>query len=198
MNKRVLLFPVLLIAIFFTFRYCSDKPENVVEEKPVPLAVSRNSADFNQLFSRLLDSYYALKEAFVNTDTVKVNSAAAELARNADSLDVNQISGDSSGTVRETAKYFAGTISGSAKGIAGEQELNNKLREFNMITDALWSLTRTVQFDRQKIYYHFCPVAFDNTGAYWLSDKKDTRNPYTAINSTSCGEVTDSVDYSNR
>src|SRR5687767_14976998 len=123
MNRRVLFFSVLLIAIFFIFRYCSDNPDKIVEQKPVSLSVSHNSATFNQLFSRLLASYYSLKEAFVNSDTIKVNSAAGDLARSADSLDVSQIRGDTSGTVKETAKYFAGTISGSASAIAGEQDV---------------------------------------------------------------------------
>nr|MBA4168268.1 DUF3347 domain-containing protein [Chitinophagaceae bacterium] len=62
----------------------------------------------------------------------------------------------------------------------------------------LWSLTRTVKFDGQKVYYQFCPMAFKNQGAYWLSDKREIRNPYLSSKMPTCGEIADSVDYSKR
>jgi Cu(I)/Ag(I) efflux system membrane fusion protein len=98
--------------------------------------------------------------------------------------------------IRETAKSFATNISGSAKTMADEGKIEDKLREFNIITDALWSLTRTVKYGGQKVYYQFCSQALDNMGGYWLSDKIDTDNPY--IRTQSCSEVNDSLDYSTR
>jgi hypothetical protein len=199
MSKRFVLFSILVVIIFLLFRYCSSKPEEIVEEeKPVPLGVSQNSDAFNQLFDRLLQSYFLLKETFVAGDPSKINAAASALLTNADSLNINEIRGDTSGTIRENAKYFTATISGSATAIKGDTKMEDKLREFDIITDALWSLTRTVKYDRQKIYYQFCPMAFDNRGAYWLSDKRDVRNPYFAGKMTDCGEVADSVDYGKR
>lgn len=194
MNKRFLILSVLLVGIFLAFRYCGDKPdqEKVPEQKPAPLS-SAVSGSFTESFGKLLQSYFALKEAFMNADTVKANSAATMLSAYSDSLKVEEITGDTSGTIRETAKYFAGTISGSAKALSAEPKTDDKLREFNMITDALWGLTRTVKYDGQKVYYQFCSEAFDNTGAYWLSDAIDKGNPY--ISNKTCSEVRDSLNY---
>ena len=198
MNKRVIIVSLLLVSIFLIFKYCSNKPEqpNDVEQKPAPLNVSKNSGAFDDSFSKLLESYYALKNAFVNADISKINAAAAQLQQNTDGLNIDEIQGDTSGMIRETAKSFATNISGSAKTMAGEGKIEDKLREFNMITDALWSLTRTVKYGGQKVYYQFCSQALDNMGGYWLSDKIDTDNPY--IRTQGCGEVNDSLDYSTR
>ena len=200
MNRRVLIFSVLIISILVVFEFCGTRPDQdkVVEQKPSPLNVSQNSGTFNESFSNLLLTYYSLKEAFVNADTSKVNSAAVQLMERADSLNADEIKGDTSGTIRETAKYFAVTISGSAKAMAGENKMQDKLREFNMITDALWGLTRTVKYDGQKVYYQFCSLAFDNTGGYWLSDKIDAGNPYITDKTKNCSEVNDSLDYGKR
>lgn len=200
MSKRVILFSLLVICIFLVFKYCSTKPEqeNVEEQKPAPLSVSENSGAFNESFSKLLQSYFSLKNAFVKADAAGVNSAATQLGRNADSLGINEIQGDTSGMIRETAKSFATNISGSAKTITGQNKIEDKLREFNMITDALWSLTRTVKYGGQKVYYQFCPAALDNMGGYWLSDKIDADNPYIRDNSKACSEVNDSLDYSRK
>ena len=196
MNKRVVIFSVLVITIFFAFRFCSNKPEQerVVEPKPAPLTVSQNSAPFNESFSNLLQSYYALKDAFVKGDLKEVNSAAAQLANKAEGLNINEIKGDSS--IRETAKYFGSTISASAKTITSEVQPDAQFSEFNTITDAMWSLTRTVKYDQQKIYYHFCPKALDERGGYWLSDTIETNNPYGQ--KETCSDVTDSLDYSKK
>jgi hypothetical protein len=200
MNRRVLTLSVLLIASFFLFRFCTNnkKEEKVPEPKPTPLTINENSGPFTQSFTKLLASYYLLKDALVASDTIKANAASLQVSLNADNLKTAEIQGDTSGMIRETAQSFAMTISGSAKALPAEKDIENKRKELNMITDALWSLTRTVRYDGQKVYYQFCPMAFDNTGAYWLSDNNEVRNPYFGSKMLNCGEVTDSLDYSKK
>src|SRR5690606_5359064 len=143
-----------------------------------------------------LSSYYALKDALVDEDTARANIASQALLIDADSLKTDEIQGDTSGTIIQAAQYFAATINGSAAALAAEKSIEAKRREFEMITDALWSLTRTVQFDGQKVYYQYCPMAFDDKGAYWLSNSREIRNPYFGSKMLKCGEVADSLDYS--
>lgn len=176
----------------------SSSHEQQADERTAPLSVSGLSAPFNQSFKQVLNSYFELKEALVASDTVKANAAAASLQLNADNLKYDELKGDTSGMIRETAQTFSSTISGSANAITGEKTLDDKRREFNMISDALWNLTRTVRFDGEKLYYQYCPMAFDNTGGYWLSRNIEVRNPYLGEKMVSCGEVTDSLDYSKK
>jgi hypothetical protein len=198
MKRRALTLSVILLSVFVIFRFCNSKPEEVKNEKETPLSVAENSGPFNQSFNSLLNSYLSLKEALVESDSARANQAALQLRANADSLRVDQIHGDTSGTIKETAEYFRGTIHSSAEALAQDPGLENKRKEFEMITDALWSLTRTVKYGGQKVYYQYCPMAFDNKGAYWISDKRDIRNPYFGDKMLKCGEVADSLDYSKR
>jgi Cu(I)/Ag(I) efflux system membrane fusion protein len=39
-------------------------------------------------------------------------------------------------------------------------------------------------------------MAFDNKGAYWLSDQAKIRNPYFGDKMLECGEVKDTLNYS--
>ena len=132
----------------------------------------------------------------VASDSVKANAASRELVIHADSLQINEITGDSTGMIKETAKTFTATISGSAQALASEKTLEAKRKEFEMLSDALWSLTRTVKYDGEKVYYQYCPMAFDNKGAYWLSNQAIIRNPYFGEEMLECGKVEDSLDYS--
>lgn len=194
-NTFALFLPALVMAALF--QCCKSGKQDVsVQEKSEPLSVSGVSEPFKESFTEMLNSYYALKDALTAGDSVKVNAAATTLKLSAENLKVNEIDGDTTGTIRETAQSFTGTITGSATALALESDLEAKRREFNMITDALWSLTRTVRYNAQKVYYLYCPMAFDNTGAYWLSASREVNNPYFGDKMKNCGEVADSLDYS--
>ena len=188
---------LLVIAISFTILSCggSDKKAAEQKEEPVaPLKSSKNSEALNQSFAKLLASYYDVKDALVASDSIKANTAAAALVVNADSLLVSEIV-DSSGLLKTTASNFAATISGSAKGLMGEKDLEAKRREFQMISEAMYDLTRTIRYDQQKVYHQYCPMAFDNTGAYWLSNEEQIKNPYFGSKMLSCGETRDSLNF---
>lgn len=168
------------------------------------LTASKNSEVFNASFEKLLNSYFDLKSTLIDYDTAKMNAVAARLAASADSLKTDEIKGDSTGAIKETAKNFAGTISGSAKGLAGETDIIKKKREFQMISDALYDLVRTVKYDRQKLYHQHCPMAFnDEEEAYWISNSSKIENPYMGKkhprykgSMIECGDITDSLDFS--
>lgn len=200
MFRRPLFFVLIAVVIIALFWYCNSKPERVREPqaKPAPLTIDENSSEFTRSFDKLLAAYYALKDALVASDTTLANTASVDLGKQAGGLQVDQIKGDTSGMIRETAKVFASNINSSAETLPKEGGLEAKRKEFEVISDALWSLARTVRYDGQKVFYQYCPMAFDNSGAYWLSDSREVRNPYFGSKMPKCGELADSLDYSKR
>ena len=195
MKRVVLLVIILAVAGFLAYKFFWKKDDSVAQDKQKPLSIGENSGTFNESYDKLLTAYYGVKDALVASDTVKANKAAKELATAADSLKLDEIKGDSTGVIKETAKNYSGTITGSALGLAGEKDIELKRKEFEMLSDAVLNLTRTVQYSGQKIYYLFCPMAFDNKGAYWLSNVSEIKNPYFGDKMLTCGSVQDSLDY---
>lgn len=197
--KRVFLFSVLILVsvvlFYFLFIKNSDKNEGPHEQ---PLAIGENTNVFNQSFQTMLDAYFSLNTALSSNDTAAVNRFALELAIAADSLKVNEIQGDSTGMIKQTAEVYQGTISGSARGLAGESTLEQKQREFEMISDAIWTVTRTVKYDRKKLFYMFCDKAISGKGAYWVSENTAGGNPYMTTKEPSCNTIQDSLDYSKK
>lgn len=199
--KKTLIVVIALAVIVLIARpfFCNsdDKStENAVNTKQQPLSISENTDVFKQSFTQLLNAYSNLKDALVLSDTGKASAAALALRAAADSLKVNEIKGDSTGVIKETASSFTSTITGSALALAAEKDLKGKRKEFEMIADAMWSLTRTVRYSSQKVYWQFCPMAFDNKGAYWMSYEREIKNPYFGSEMLNCGSVEDSLDYS--
>ncbi len=199
MKKRLL--PVLILLVvaaggFAAYQFLWKKDDKPAGEKQKPLAIEENSGTFNQSYAQLLAAYYQVKDALVASDTAKASAAGRELVTAADSLKVGEIQGDSTGKLKEVAKVFSGTISGSAQALVGEQDINGKRKEFEMIADAIWNLTRAVRYGGQKVYWQYCPMAFNNKGAYWLSNDRDIKNPYFGSQMLECGSTEDSLDYS--
>jgi hypothetical protein len=195
MKRLLLMIVVLAVAGYAAYKFFGEKDKATEKVKPQALSVGASTGAFNESFNALLGSYFAVKDALVASDTVKANAAAAELAINSENLKINEIAGDSTGVIKETAKNFGGTITGSALALAAEANIEAKRREFEMISDALWSLSRTVKYNGEKIYYQHCPMAFNNEGANWLSREAAIRNPYFGDKMLTCGSVQDSLNY---
>jgi len=62
----------------------------------------------------------------------------------------------------------------------------------------MYTLIQTVRYKGQKLYWDYCPMAFDNNGAYWLSFEREIKNPYFGSKMLNCGSVEDSLDYSKK
>ena len=128
----------------------------------------------------------------------RATASARELVVAADSLKVEEIKGDSTGALKSTAVSFTSSISNYARGLADGADISAKRKEFEMIADAMWNLTRTVQYDGKILYWHYCPMAFNNRGAYWMSDEREIQNPYFGSAMPDCGDVQDSLNFSAR
>jgi hypothetical protein len=196
MKKAIPVLILLIAGVAAYFIFFKKDEKRAEGEKQKPLALEDNSNVFNTSYNKMLAAYISVKDALVASDTSKASAAARQLAIAADSLRVNEIKGDS--MLKETARNFASTVSSSALGLAGEPDIKAKRKEFQMIADAMWTLTQTVQYDGQKLYWHYCPMAFNNSGAYWLSNERQIRNPYFGNEMLECGSVQDSLDYSKK
>lgn len=195
--KKIIIWLLILAAASmliyqFVVKKQFDEPQ-VDESKPI--VMKNSSPGFTQSYDTLLFAYYALKDALVASDASAADAAAAKLKMAADSIQLNELDSDSTGLIRETATSYIGTINVSVDALLQEKDLEAKRKEFEIISDALWSLTRTVQYQGGTVYYQFCPMAFNNKGAYWLSNSNQIRNPYFGDKMLKCGSTQDSLSY---
>jgi hypothetical protein len=204
MRKAFLLAVVLAVALGITYLvlHKSNSANNIPEEKVSPLTVNSNSSVFNRSFEAVLNSYYQLSDAFFASDTSRISASAEKLHQAVDSIRFDQFKADSS--VEQTAESVAQSIPGEIAGLRGEKTMEQKKREFNMITADLYSLIRVVKYDGSIIYHMSCATAFaDSTAGDWLSASNKIVNPYLGGNDPAnkqnlpdCGELKDSLHFS--
>lgn len=186
----------MAIAALAILTSCGGSSENTPAEeakKDEPLTQTKNSTDFNVKFTDLLNNYYHLKDAFVLSNSDMATSSASLLVTSADGLKLDEVKADSS--IVEMAKGYLQTVSSEAKALGEEKDIEAKRKSFQMISDAMYDLVRTVRFDKDVVYHQFCPMAFNDAGAYWLSATADVKNPYFGKKMLTCGEVKDSIDF---
>lgn len=198
MKKVIVAVLILAIAGLVAWKLFGGKKEEKPQEKQKPVPLGKNTGPFNESFAHLLTSYYTLKESLIASDSVKAAAAAATLKNASDSLKVEEIKGDSTGMIKETARSYMGTLSTTAQVLVGAKTLEDQRRQFATIADAMWTITRTVQYSGEKVYWQHCPMAFNNEGAYWMSNEAGIRNPFFGNKMLTCGSTEDSLDYSKK
>ena len=196
MKKLLICFPLLVLMACGGNKDEQAQNPETSNEATAPLAKSQNSDAFNTSFETMLSDYYNLKDGMVkSTSSVasSVDSAASKLITSADSLKLTELKADEA--IVSTAQSYAQGISAEAKALVGEKNLEAKRKAFQMISDQMYDLVRTVRYDRQVVYHQYCPMAFNDQGAYWLSNNSEIMNPYFGNKMLHCGEVRDSLDF---
>jgi hypothetical protein len=184
-----------LYGLVLVLAACGSSDEKAKEEPQPqgPLTKSANSAAFNQSFGQLLTDYYSLKDNFIEEKADAIAESAKKLMVSADSLKLDELKADSN--IVNTATIYSLGISAEIKGLLGEKELEAKRKSFQMVSDQLYDLIRTVRYDQAIVYHDYCPMAFNDQGANWLSSTAGIRNPYIPKKMITCGEVKDSIDF---
>jgi len=85
-------------------------------------------------------------------------------------------------------KVLAGLKESSEK-MDSSGNLEEARKHFSMLSHHILDMTESFGLDREVVYRDYCPMAFGDQGAFWLSEKKEILNPYFGSSMLSCGEI---------
>ncbi|WP_289029614.1 efflux RND transporter periplasmic adaptor subunit [uncultured Algoriphagus sp.] len=136
------------------------------------------SENFSKGFNQLADYYFELKNQLAS-DQWKVDKKIWAGIRNSLKLMENE---------RKT------TIQPSVwLGVLSDLEKSKGIKEarvnFNSLSELILEANETYGLANRVVYKDYCPMAFGDEGAYWLSEKKEILNPYFGASMLTCGEV---------
>ena len=57
----------------------------------------------------------------------------------------------------------------------------------------MFAMLKKADLKNAGVYREYCPMAFDEKGAYWLSNDPEIKNPYFGNKMLDCGDVEDSL-----
>ena len=186
----------LFCTFIFVIIGCNNQNDQKITEnsqKITALRLNNNSNAFDLSFQTLLTSYFNLKDQLMAEDDSGVAKSARALILASDSLKLDELQADSN--LINTARTYSDGISAEVMGLLGENNLLSKRRSFQMVSDQLYDLIRTVQYKQKVLYHFYCEKAFDDQGAYWISDKLTIENPYLSKSSAACGAIKDTIQF---
>ena len=198
------IFLAILLLLGGTIRYFffSGGGSNNTEHSRPSLPVSKHSDAFNKSMGDILNAYYKMTEGFVNWDTAVINSSGNQLKISLDSLNLEELKKDTTGIYESALDPLANSKTEVAS-ILADPSFSEKRGSLNILSDNLRILLIAVKYDRAKLYWQECPMAFgEDRPGNWLSKSKEVRNPYLGTKDPqygdkmlNCGEPKDTIKF---
>jgi hypothetical protein len=201
MKKWILLIVLAIIGVLSWYFFVTRKTPKEEGPKQQPLSVSKHTDSFNVAVNKVLASYYALTNDFVNWDSVAVSNHASDLKANLEAVNFDELKKDT--IIHQTAVTFIDASKGELETILQPADLTTKRHALNNLSDNMYNLLRTIHYDRSKIYLQECPMAFNDTEpGVWLSKTDAVKNPYLGLHHpkykggmVECGGPKDTLNY---
>ena len=176
--------------LLFTFLACAGEAnpdpveaEDAAEIEEVPTAAGLD--EFRVELRELTPQYLNIKDALVESDLDAVTSAAAGFGDAFDAIDPVALDG----LDRGDWERLSVDIGEHGKSIAAATDLETARRQFSLLSPAMAEAIKRFGGNEEDLYVQYCPMAFDNVGATWISANEEIRNPYFGDKMLTCGKV---------
>lgn len=202
MKTRLMLFSLFISMASLTFfSNCSGKKDNGASDeghaghdmKEHPAAQTAEATkphfevdeEFRRQLQEVFTAYVDLKNALVESDAAQVKSEAQKVESALAKVDMKLLSG----AAHHDWMTYLTPMQSSLKSIAASDDVGQQREAFSTLSENLYKSIKAFGLDGREAFYEYCPMAFDNEGAYWLSENDQIANPYFGDKMLTCGEV---------
>lgn len=137
----------------------------------------------------LLDSYLNIKNALVESSAEETKEAASNMLAHVKDFTGNDLPEEQQDFYKEQADILEDHL----RNMVQATEVNKQRDHFVVITKNIYELTKAFDPTEETLYYQYCPMAFNNSGGYWLSAQEEIRNPYFGDKMLKCGRVAETL-----
>lgn len=128
---------------------------------------------------KILSAYLKIKDNLVKTDGEAASISAKEL--------LTLLDGD------EDEDEIIKELKFATEHIMDTKDAGHQRDHFNSLSDNIYSLVKSTKANEITLYRQYCPMAFNNKGAYWISSEKEVNNPYFGDMMLHCGSVKETI-----
>ncbi|MEX0966152.1 MAG: DUF3347 domain-containing protein [Bacteroidia bacterium] len=133
----------------------------------------------------VLEDYIKLKENLVEGNTMDAKGNAADLQAKLEGLRLMTLPPKQ----KQAFVNYDNMITEHTAQIAALDDIEEQRVQFSKISEGIYSLAQNFGADSRTLYYQYCPMAFNNKGAYWVSETKEIRNPFFGEKMMTCGST---------
>lgn len=129
----------------------------------------------------IMDNYLELKNSLVVSDSLAVVKNATALKKSLENFKFKKLHLDEMNAATKGRKE----IIELATEVTATKNINKQRKIVQALSVKFWDLAPKFKAEDATIHLQVCPM----TGAIWLSDSKEIKNPYYPKNMLTCGEV---------
>ena len=142
------------------------------------------SDEFKNQIKSVYESYLHVKDAMISSDAKLANEKAKTLQKAIDNVNMRLVKGDAHIVWMKDLEILNST----SEMITNELSIEKARNMLSPLSDQLYQTLKKFKVETNG-FRQFCPMAFDNKGAFWLSDSKEVLNPYFGDAMLTCGRV---------
>ncbi|MEQ9441411.1 MAG: DUF3347 domain-containing protein [Cyclobacteriaceae bacterium] len=166
---------LLFLAFILALAACNNQAQEDDSAIPGEEAPKELSSEEQNLIN-VVDGYLLLKDALVASNHVEAQAKATSMLEVIDATNMME-------------------VQQSTKHIAAAPDLDTQRAYFDSLSVNLLSYVENQPGEERTLYKQYCPMAFNNRGAYWLSNAQEIRNPYFGDQMLKCGRVEETLTY---
>lgn len=144
---------------------------------------------FKEQLQAVFSAYLPVKDALIESDVKTASKEAGNLKKAIDEVDMKLVKDEAH---MEWMKDL-NILQKSTEGIRNETDLEKSRMMLSLLSDQLFHTIKKYQVS-VKGYRQYCPMAFDNKGAFWLSASEKILNPYFGDAMLTCGNIEDHLN----
>ncbi|WP_162419500.1 efflux RND transporter periplasmic adaptor subunit [Cyclobacterium roseum] len=148
------------------------------------------SSTFQEQLTVLAEAYFELKNELVADDAEAARNAGNQVGEALNQVDMELVEGAAHAHWMELKVEAEKAL----EGIAKADGLQPVRKQFMLLSESMLEMTESFGLEKDKVYRQYCPMAFGDEGAYWLSETEEIRNPYFGADMLRCGEVRETYE----
>ena len=154
-------------------------------EKPMMNHQMQVPESFSAEIHELANQYFAIKNALVSTDAEKAKMASHMFNQKLSSIKTDNLPIEMNRLWTKEQK----AIQTAAKSLHDAGDVEAQRTAFKALSDQFTEVVVKYMGEDKTFYVAYCPMAFNDTGAAWLSEFEEIRNPYFGDKMLTCGIV---------
>lgn len=143
--------------------------------------------EFKSQVHNLANSYLVIKDALVVSDSKLSSNGIPSFLEALEKVDMSLLKDEAHMFWMEQLDILNTHI----EKLSETDDIDIQRKQFEFISEALITSIKAFGLDTGKLYVQYCPMAFNNRGAAWLSNQEQIRNPYFGDKMLKCGVVKD-------
>lgn len=142
-------------------------------------------AEFRDQITEVAEAYFSVKNGLVNDNLSEAKSGLNTFDKSLKNVSMSLLDENA----HEQWMKLLSEMKKAQSNMASAKDIEEARTHFSTLSYHILEMTETFGLNKDIVYKDYCPMAFGDEGAFWLSEKENITNPYFGASMLTCGEV---------